>query len=226
MTEPQALDWHLITRYAAGDCTPEERAAAELMLEASPEHRAMVADAGAAWNAARRMPRVAVDVDAMARTLDAHIGRTQSNATPRRSASMRRSTSHSPWRTRIAGIVGIAAVLALGVAAPNAWRAIQRSGDTLVREYSTARAQRAEWELPDGSHIVLGPETRVRYSERGRNGARTVALQGQAYFSVSHGAGRPFVVQAGAVSTRVLGTSFSVRAYETDAGAQVAVAEG
>jgi ferric-dicitrate binding protein FerR (iron transport regulator) len=54
---------------------------------------------------------------------------------------------------------------------------------------------------------------------------RSVHLIGQAYFQVSHTDETPFVVQAGETQTKVLGTAFSVRAYQPS-HVQVAVREG
>jgi transmembrane sensor len=94
-----------------------------------------------------------------------------------------------------------------------------------VREYVTQPAQRATLDLPDGSRMVLGPDSRVVYSASASQG-RVLELEGQAYFTVSADPTRPFVVKTRTVTTRVLGTAFSVRAYPTDRVAQVAVAEG
>jgi transmembrane sensor len=94
----------------------------------------------------------------------------------------------------------------------------------LVRTYTTVRAQRANVMLPDGSQAVLAPDTKLHYVANGNS--RTVELTGQAYFTVEHAPHKSFIVSASGVTTRVLGTSFSVRAYPTDEVAQVAVAEG
>jgi transmembrane sensor len=64
--------------------------------------------------------------------------------------------------------------------------------------------------LPDGSRIDLKPgaAVRVAYDE----GVRRVALlQGEAHFVVMKDARRPFVVSAGGVEVRAVGTAFSVQ---------------
>src|SRR5690606_823705 len=55
---------------------------------------------------------------------------------------------------------------------------------------------------------------------------RVVTLSGQAYFTVTHDPAHAFTVHSAGIATRVLGTSFVVRAYETDRAPQVAVTEG
>lgn len=96
-----------------------------------------------------------------------------------------------------------------------------------IKEYRTTVGQRARVTLPDNSTIVLGPNSRVRYSSTfGTSNNRTIMLEGQGLFTVTHVLGTPFVVQTAGVSTRVLGTSFLVRRYAADTALQVVVAQG
>ena len=120
----------------------------------------------------------------------------------------------------------LALVLTVGLTVPRLWSpngSSELAGVT--REYVTQRGQRATLQLPDGSRMVLAPDTRVKYTASAEAG-RVIDLQGQGYFSVVPDQARPFVVRTSTVTTRVLGTAFSVRAYSTDRVAQVAVAEG
>lgn len=66
--------------------------------------------------------------------------------------------------------------------------------------------------LPDGSIVQLSPESVVRFASDAGAPVRELYLEGEAYFDVAHDAERPFFVFAGNVVTRVLGTSFTVRA--------------
>jgi transmembrane sensor len=78
--------------------------------------------------------------------------------------------------------------------------------------------------LPDGSHVTLNADSELTYFTEGLN--RIVALRGEAYFDVVHDARRPFIVQTGKIRTRVLGTSFNVRAYLAHEEVQVTVERG
>ena len=64
--------------------------------------------------------------------------------------------------------------------------------------------------LPDGSKVDLKPgaEVRVAYSETVR---QVALLRGEAHFQVMKDVRRPFVVQAGGVEVRAVGTAFSVQ---------------
>ena len=65
--------------------------------------------------------------------------------------------------------------------------------------------------LPDGSIVMMAPDSRIRYSNKTDTPSREIFLEGEAYFDVAHNVERPFYVYAGNVVTRVLGTSFVVR---------------
>lgn len=68
--------------------------------------------------------------------------------------------------------------------------------------------------LPDGTQVVLGSGSRLEYdSDFGHNGVREVELTGQARFSVTHNAQKPFIVKSEKMATKVLGTEFYVRSY-------------
>jgi transmembrane sensor len=74
----------------------------------------------------------------------------------------------------------------------------------------TASLAPAHQLLADGSQIELNgdSEVRVDFSPALR---RVVILRGEAHFEVAHDEGRPFVVVAGAVTVRAVGTAFAVR---------------
>jgi transmembrane sensor len=79
--------------------------------------------------------------------------------------------------------------------------------------YTTPRGERRTVRLPDGTDVVMAPATQLRYAVERAGAVHGVALVGQASFHVTHRADREFVVRAGGVETRDLGTVFDVRAY-------------
>lgn len=64
--------------------------------------------------------------------------------------------------------------------------------------------------LPDRSVVLLRPHASIVYDSGMQSGERTVDLRGEAFFSVAHNAGSPFVVHVDAITLRVLGTSFDI----------------
>jgi transmembrane sensor len=81
-------------------------------------------------------------------------------------------------------------------------------------------------DLPDSSKITLKPNSKISYEPLFAGTIREVFLAGEAFFDVRKKPGRPFVVYANGLVTKVLGTSFSVKAFETDEKVIVKVQTG
>ncbi len=89
--------------------------------------------------------------------------------------------------------------------------------------YRTAKGERIDVVLPDGSHALLNTETVIRVSYD--DDSRLVSLSsGQAWFSVEKDPGKPFHVDTGNTRVTALGTAFDV--YRLDTGTEVTVTEG
>ncbi len=80
--------------------------------------------------------------------------------------------------------------------------------------------------LPDGSKVVLEPNSQLSYHITSKDELREVYLSGEAFFTVKKDPTKPFLVYANALVTKVLGTSFSVRAYRNDKNISVNVKSG
>lgn len=114
---------------------------------------------------------------------------------------------------------GVAAALAVSVFA--GWQMLARSGDVYF-ETSAAGYEMAS--LKDGSTVELnaGSAVRVQYTPE----ERYVNLEaGEAHFAVVHDPARPFVVSAGGVLVRAVGTAFNVR-LGAEGEVEVIVTEG
>lgn len=88
---------------------------------------------------------------------------------------------------------------------------IERSGS--LTEKVNATSQTIELALSDGSKISLAPKGRIRYPERFDGERREVFLEGEAFFDIAKDPGHPFLVYANGLVTKVLGTSFRIKAY-------------
>ncbi|HWK03149.1 MAG TPA: FecR domain-containing protein [Puia sp.] len=100
-----------------------------------------------------------------------------------------------------------AAILLLVVGA--GWWYLSRKSAGIL--YETALEQK-KLSLPDGSTIVISPETRIRVASDYNKTGRTVVLSaGEAHFEVSHQSQLPFTVDADVVTVKDIGTSFSVQ---------------
>lgn len=68
--------------------------------------------------------------------------------------------------------------------------------------------------LSDGSVVTLEPNSRLSYPRTFAADTRLVSLSGEAFFDIKKNPKRPFLVRTDRSVTRVLGTSFRVRAFQ------------
>ncbi|GAB3909885.1 FecR family protein [Larkinella knui] len=80
--------------------------------------------------------------------------------------------------------------------------------------------------LPDGSTVRLQPNSRIQHVAGFGQKVRAVLLTGEAFFDVVPNPKVPFLVYARDVVTRVVGTSFTIRAYDELPQVTVAVRTG
>lgn len=107
--------------------------------------------------------------------------------------------------------------------------AIEETASQSASEKKFARANHTETllpvALPDGSSVLLHPNSNLTYRKL-PNGYREVTLTGKAFFEVTKDPSNPFIVYSGEMVTKVLGTSFTITAYEKDADFSVVVKTG
>ncbi len=217
MTE---MDWVLLSRYAAGDCTAAERAEVERWLAAAPEHRARLEAIHQAAALAGHVlsPRERTELRA---DLRAKIAAAKPS---RRSYPLSRSLW--PLAVKIAA----ALLLIVGGAAAGYVLLRQRESQVAtispVHTISTARGQRMSLRLADGTHVLLAPASTLQFPATYGTRDRSVRLTGEAVFTVVHDSIRPFTVRTARLVAHDLGTRFVVRAYGEDSVADVVVAEG
>lgn len=172
--------------------TPERAQAFADWRDADPRQAAAVARVGRALALLGEMPAVRAP-------LEARFGRVKATAAPARRGRVVRL----PFRLWSAGI---AAALVVGLAAW--WSAPLRA--PVSERYAAGAATPRRVALRDGSVVDLnaGSDVRVQFTLRERHVALSV---GEAHFEVAHDAARPFVVAAGGVSVRAVGTAFNVQ---------------
>ena len=153
-----------------------------------------------------------------------------SNITGRRKARI------IPFRNYIiSAIVGAAAML-IAVFAFNYYKSTtpegrmvaqlnESAGDDGLQTVSTNAGETLTLNMSDGTVITLNDNSRLDYPKHFNGNTRSVRLQGEALFKVSKDKKHPFVVMTDKMATKVLGTTFDVKAYKGK-GASVALVEG
>lgn len=80
--------------------------------------------------------------------------------------------------------------------------------------------------LPDRSLVWLKPNSTISYNQPFVKDFRKISLTGEAFFEVAKDSEHPFLISAGDVITRVVGTSFNVKANKNASITEVDVVTG
>lgn len=80
--------------------------------------------------------------------------------------------------------------------------------------------------LSDGSSVLLQPNSKLSYPKIFTGNERKVYLSGEGFFEISKNPKKPFFVYANEIVTKVVGTSFRVRAYSDQPDVEVLVRTG
>ncbi len=201
--DDQASDW--VARRSAG-LTPDEDQAFKAWYAADRRHQGAFLRAEAAWtllDRAQVLSHGAGDIDDMLLAPQSPI------LTDRKPAKVRR-TRRAVIGGALAASVGAAALTTAYVFKPRL-------------SLSTTRGELRNVPLADHSVAAINTDSHIEVDMSDH--LRHVQLvKGEAWFEVAKNPDAPFVVSAGDVRVRAVGTAFSVR--RRDAGADVLVTEG
>jgi len=101
-------------------------------------------------------------------------------------------------------------VIGLGIVFKNYQEFWTSSGMIAVQ----TKLEKKELILPDNSKVFLNINSELTYPEEFKEDSRIVGLKGEAFFEVERNKSKPFIIEIGKVSTKVLGTSFTINAYD------------
>ncbi len=80
--------------------------------------------------------------------------------------------------------------------------------------------------LSDSSVAILEPYSTLKYPKEFRGKRRDVILDGEAFFDIERDSLHPFIIYANETITKVLGTSFTIKAFKGEDDVQVIVKSG
>ena len=80
--------------------------------------------------------------------------------------------------------------------------------------------------LSDGTRVWLNADSELEYPVEFVKKERIVKLSGEAYFEVAPNPEQPFIVEAGGIQTRVLGTAFNFSAYRGENASTITLLTG
>ena len=137
------------------------------------------------------------------------------------------------WRT------AVAAVLIIGLFSGWLYHYSSNSGNTLLTytdlindnkeglvEQTNNSSKPQIIILSDGSSVLLQPNSKLSYPKIFLGSTRKVYLSGEGFFEISKNPEKPFFVYANEIVTKVVGTSFKIKAYANQPNVEVVVRTG
>lgn len=94
--------------------------------------------------------------------------------------------------------------------------------DTILASTETVTEQK----LADGSVVALNKHSKLTVIGGFNGKQRKVKLEGEAFFEIKHDEEKPFVIDAGGISIRDIGTAFNVKADPFSDSVSIFVTEG
>jgi len=80
--------------------------------------------------------------------------------------------------------------------------------------------------LADGTEVFLNRNSELSYPESFDGDKRQVILKGEAFFKVARNPEKPFIIKTAQTKTKILGTSFNLRAYAYESSETLSVVTG
>ncbi|BAV09805.1 FecR family protein [Filimonas lacunae] len=127
---------------------------------------------------------------------------------------------------RVLPLRRIAAAAAVVLLAAGGWWLYQSGVSGRNTVTLTATSEVVTDTLPDGSVVTLNKNAQLNYRKNlaSTDNNRKVNLEGEAFFNIAPDKNKPFVITAGDVTVKVLGTSFNIK--RTATSTEIIVASG
>ena len=216
----EAVYTDLIGQYLSGNISHEEKASLMAWIETSDANQTFFEEMVALWSAAGNYSEAPFEanwekawekVDAKTET------EAQSNISVNPTTA--RVVQMQNWRKPMSIAAAILVLITIGW-----WWSSTPSTPLTPMIVSTGEKEQLKHTLPDSSVVWLNENSRLEFAQNFEK--RTVYLVGEAFFEVERLEERPFEIFSGNAKTRVLGTSFNVRAYPEEDLIEVTVETG
>ena len=215
--------WELIAKYWSGETTQEEMTELEQYLLDHPDYwlkaglTEKLSYKATPLLSAKEATRLADEIEERI-LLEAAA---EKAVTPEEAPPQRKSWIKTP-ATRILLAAMLSGILLLAV-----YQFRQHSAASW-KEVVAAPGAKKSVLLADGTTIRLNAGSTLRYPGEGspHRKMREVFLEGEAYFDVKPDAGKPFIIHAGKMEIKVLGTELNVRDYPDEAFSETVLVNG
>lgn len=124
--------------------------------------------------------------------------------------------------------LSLAASLIIGVLLSSMFWILTPTSETLNTMYvwSNGKQHIETIILPDGTEVLLGPESSLTYPNQFNDSQRLVLLNGQGFFDVAKNDNMPFIVRTAQMDITALGTAFEVFSFKGDMQVETTLLNG
>lgn len=190
----------LLSKVLTKGASLEEKEELEQWANENTSQRAFVEETTEVWNLSKNYAeQLPVDTNSAWAKFEGKLDNKASKPTLLRSLA-------SYWKAAV--VVGLLATSLIWLATQN----LSKGGQPVLEIVETGTEEQKELTLPDGSVVLLNENSRLAYAKD--FAVREVNLKGEAFFEVTKRNGQAFEIKTTTTKTRVLGTSFNVRAYD------------
>ncbi|MET0465669.1 MAG: FecR domain-containing protein [Chitinophagaceae bacterium] len=211
MPENPEYTWFLLSRHLSGEATAAEEAALQQWLAEDPNHQQQYELLSQLWQAKKNPPPPPTDPSKISRIFQLaaveEALHESPDTTPEETIIHKKSYA---WK--VAATLIVLAFCTWGTLHWFTFGSITDNNHQVVAQ----KGSRTRAILPDGSTVWLNAGSSISYGKTFNDKIREVTLYGEAYFDVVKQPDRPFIVHAGDINIKVLGTSFNVKSYPGD----------
>lgn len=204
----------LISRYLSGDCSESETGQLINWLNISEENRRYFAQLKFIW--LQSALKNGKSTDDRWEQLQTRLEQRESNL--HQIISLETDRKYN-FLTRLLAVAAII-VLLLGMTALF-YYLNQSRNQTLPKQLTeniinVPYGSKLNLTLPDNSRVWINAGSKIVYNNNFGVDNRDIYIEGEAYFEVAKNPDLPFMVHAGKVAIKALGTAFNVKAYPED----------
>jgi transmembrane sensor len=200
------FDYSLLAKYLDGSATEEEKILIENWKATNPD----------AFAKAERLhtqisPSIDVDTDvAWSKVMS------QFNETP--------VVQMSPWYSSKKAMGALAACFVACSMMVMFWRMDANESKSTIKYSTNDETKRIV--LEDSSVIILNKFSTIEIAQNYNDDSRNISFEGEGYFDIAKNPNKPFVITMKDATVKVLGTSFNINCYASNAHPKVSVREG
>jgi ferric-dicitrate binding protein FerR (iron transport regulator) len=210
------INWELIAKHLSGNISPEEEKELIAWVKKSDENQIIFKQAKSFWKSSPQQMEFNPDTDA------AWIIFKSRMLEEDKSGKVKKLNTSLPLNYWIGIAASILLVLGIG------YFLLSPSSENIVAQLDEVMQTNDHLEvfyLPDSSLVWLNKNSKLSFS-KDEDKRRTVFLEGEAFFEVRKDSLHPFTIHTTTTSTKVLGTSFNLKAYQYQKEVELVVASG